>query len=558
MIDFATDTDISGGAFRKERELQPWMPDTELSDTFDLDNKTGSGWDQFKVNKDLFGVDTDYDENYYTTTLDKSSEFYKLKIREAARIADEIEKRPTTNVHILEERGFRVESELDEEEKYSSVIRQQAASTTNATTGKYVPPQRRGQADKNNTSAPASTSKKDDILSKLGMEESASIPIPATGSLQHSSSSLERTDSFEELGGGSSKGSPTMSPSRSDHSQLAQERLKLRMLIVNERLKNSAPVVTNQDNISRSPLLSPLIGDPRSVNALSLEPSTPKVDENVYKEFFDFSLNSKKQDSKREKTIAEWKTFSKGLDKKGVKITTPPNTPPNSIASPTATTTPPTAAPAITSPTKATDKEKNTTTTTPNSKLEKTATKSTLNTEGSTSTTTTTPASTETSTAASKETQAAKSKLNPNAKVFKPSSTSHSVAQPVVATGGYMYGYPADSEEYMSVHGAMYPGYPPYAPRGAIYPNPSFVPTQPILPTQPIYPNGAPVRMSMVGQPGYPVSYPYQIYNQPGSPQMYPPRVMVPGNPAFYPPQQQPPRSTYPLGILYMYVCLRY
>ena len=534
------------------------MPDNEsTSESLELnDNKTGnSRWDQFKANKDLFGVETDYDENYYTTSLDKSSDFYKLKIKEASRIADEIEKRPTTNVHILEERGFRVESELDEEEKYSSVIRQQPTSSASSTTvsaasntsgGKYVPPQRRGQG------SGVGSKKEDSVVSGSGSttstkkEISEEIPIPATGTLglQHSNNSLERTDSFEELGGGSSKGSPTIgSPGRSsDHSQLAQERLRLRLSLVNERLKNSAPVVTNQDNnISRSPLLSPLIGDPRGVNALSLEPSTPKIDENVVKEFFDFSLNSKKnnQDSKREKTIAEWKSFSKGLDKKGVKPTA--DTPPPTTTTTTTTTTP-TAATTTTSEDK--EKDNKTTTQTKPDKKQETA-----------SAPATTPTSSDSkdkdsTSVATKESTAAKSKLNPNAKVFRPGSSSSTTSSSASTTTtgaqqqqqqqAYMYGGGENGEEYINV--PMY-GYPAYGPRGAIY-TPPYVPAQPMIPNQPVYPNGAPVRVAMA-QPGY---YPYPIYNQPGSPQMFPgARVMVPGNPPFYP--QQPPRGNYPLGI---------
>lgn len=55
---------------------------------------TGLGtaeWDQFAVNEKLFGVKTDFDENKYTTELDKNSAFYKERIASADRIARLIE-----------------------------------------------------------------------------------------------------------------------------------------------------------------------------------------------------------------------------------------------------------------------------------------------------------------------------------------------------------------------------------------------------------------------------------------------------------------------------------
>jgi len=56
-------------------------------DTFGTSN---GGWDQFAVNEKLFGVRTQFDENVYTTKLDRSGADFKQREREAQRIANEI------------------------------------------------------------------------------------------------------------------------------------------------------------------------------------------------------------------------------------------------------------------------------------------------------------------------------------------------------------------------------------------------------------------------------------------------------------------------------------
>jgi len=133
---FRTDADISqrkGGG--RERELQQWSagPDVALStddDTFGPLNNTS--WDQFAVNEKLFGVKTNFDENLYTTKLDRSAADFKERERQAQRIANEIIGSATNNPHIAEERNLNVDdSGVNEEDKYGAVVR-----GTNA----YVPP----------------------------------------------------------------------------------------------------------------------------------------------------------------------------------------------------------------------------------------------------------------------------------------------------------------------------------------------------------------------------------------------------------------------------------
>ena len=78
-------------------------------------------WDQFKANKELFNVNATFDENLYTTQLD-TSQMDAKKMAEAERIAKEIESTTTTNIHMAEERGFKVETDFDEEDLYSGVL----------------------------------------------------------------------------------------------------------------------------------------------------------------------------------------------------------------------------------------------------------------------------------------------------------------------------------------------------------------------------------------------------------------------------------------------------
>lgn len=109
-IGFQTDSDISGSAGPKMRELKPWSPNeanTEGQAARTVANGGGGAgaahresetfgpaptgaWDQFETNKRLFGTGSTWDENLYTTKLDKSAPDYKIREKEADRLAAEI------------------------------------------------------------------------------------------------------------------------------------------------------------------------------------------------------------------------------------------------------------------------------------------------------------------------------------------------------------------------------------------------------------------------------------------------------------------------------------
>lgn len=81
------------------------MPDS--TDGFDgsLESTSNTGaWDQFAENEKRFGIKTDYDENIYTTSIDKSHPQYKERIAAADKKAREIERSQAATAHVAEER----------------------------------------------------------------------------------------------------------------------------------------------------------------------------------------------------------------------------------------------------------------------------------------------------------------------------------------------------------------------------------------------------------------------------------------------------------------------
>ncbi|KAG2017742.1 hypothetical protein CC2G_007227 [Coprinopsis cinerea AmutBmut pab1-1] len=140
---FRTDTEISGKkAPARERELKAWadddtpgLPPVNDDDTFGP-NASAGNWDQFSANEKLFGVKASFDENVYTTKLDRNAPDFKERERKAMRIANEIMGSAANNPHIAEERGLIDDSGINEEDKYGAVVRGANA---------YIPPARRAQ-----------------------------------------------------------------------------------------------------------------------------------------------------------------------------------------------------------------------------------------------------------------------------------------------------------------------------------------------------------------------------------------------------------------------------
>lgn len=157
---FKTDVDISRGKSDiRERELQKWTPDAD-EDDLDVPNQTleesSTTWDQFSVNEKKFGVKSTFDEHLYTTKINKNDPKYEQRLKEAERLAKEIESQGGSgNIHLAEDRGIIVDdSGMDEEDLYSGVDRRGndllAALKTNAKPSpakpsKYIAPTLRNQ-----------------------------------------------------------------------------------------------------------------------------------------------------------------------------------------------------------------------------------------------------------------------------------------------------------------------------------------------------------------------------------------------------------------------------
>ena len=93
----------------------------------EINNKNNDEkWDQFEVNKRKYNVISTYNENLYTTVLDKNKISKELNDY-ADKIYNEIKNSSQNeqNIHILEDRGIiqETDGDINEEDKYSSVIK---------------------------------------------------------------------------------------------------------------------------------------------------------------------------------------------------------------------------------------------------------------------------------------------------------------------------------------------------------------------------------------------------------------------------------------------------
>ena len=99
--------------------MQRWTSTADADVDLALEGSgSGGAWDQFKANEQLFGLKSDYDENIYTTRIDRSNPSYREREAAATRLAQDIEGASTNNSHVREERGMNDEDGgLDEEDK---------------------------------------------------------------------------------------------------------------------------------------------------------------------------------------------------------------------------------------------------------------------------------------------------------------------------------------------------------------------------------------------------------------------------------------------------------
>ncbi|PHH92880.1 hypothetical protein CDD83_4023 [Cordyceps sp. RAO-2017] len=146
---FRTDTAISNSRIGNERTLQPWVPDSKDGADGGLEASANNGpWDQFAENERLFGLKTDYDENIYTTAINKNHPQYKERYAAAEKKAREIERSAPVTAHVAEERvmdhvGTSGPGGENEEDKYSGVRRQDFPPLPSGGENRYTPPAKR-------------------------------------------------------------------------------------------------------------------------------------------------------------------------------------------------------------------------------------------------------------------------------------------------------------------------------------------------------------------------------------------------------------------------------
>ncbi|KAL4969015.1 putative PAB1 binding protein (Pbp1) [Aspergillus stella-maris] len=177
---FRTDADISGNLAMRERTLKRWEPGTDANTDLSLESTTPAknNWDQFETNARLFGATSSYNEELYTTRIDRSDPTYKQKEAEAARIAREIETSEVDNAHVREERGLQAPDAGDEEDKYSGVRRDEKSFPPLASgqPNKYTPPALRN-SNQLTATAPAYTG--GPVKRAISTKEAVPAPVQA-------------------------------------------------------------------------------------------------------------------------------------------------------------------------------------------------------------------------------------------------------------------------------------------------------------------------------------------------------------------------------------------
>ncbi|RCV06426.1 hypothetical protein SETIT_1G161300v2 [Setaria italica] len=184
--DLLIDSAISRTHYLEERELERWAPDEGDSECIELekyDRKGNRSWDQFETNAALFGVKSTFNEEIYTTKLERGPHMRELE-KHASRIAREIEGEDTKDIHLAEERGLFLGDDLDHDEeiKYSAVRR----DTDNS---KYKP----------FTNVPSSTRHVDSFNRTVNIDPKDSLACSSTMDEQSPSYMFDDTDSSSNI-----------------------------------------------------------------------------------------------------------------------------------------------------------------------------------------------------------------------------------------------------------------------------------------------------------------------------------------------------------------------
>lgn len=191
---FKTDADISNSGGVRERNLKRWEPSTSSTVDLSLEENGNSNWDQFEANERLYGIKSNYDEKFYTTTIDKSNPLYRQRAVAAEKLAREIEASSAMSSHVSEERGQIIPNDngQDDEDKYSGVRRDFTPLVTRQS-NTYTPPAKRAPTGQPTVlGAPVDPAI---ISSQLAPSDAAN---PKTHTLAGSSQSQQHIDDVQQ------------------------------------------------------------------------------------------------------------------------------------------------------------------------------------------------------------------------------------------------------------------------------------------------------------------------------------------------------------------------
>ncbi|KAM0276931.1 hypothetical protein ACHAQH_006262 [Verticillium albo-atrum] len=324
---FRTDAAISNSRFGAERTLQPWMPDS--TDGMDEGLETSNNkvpWDQFAENERRFGIKTDYDENIYTTAIDKNHPKYRERMAAAEKKAREISGSQAATAHVAEERimdfGGGDDRGGDEEDKYSGVRRQEfpALSTRE---NKYTPPAKRAPAAQSTvTGAPIDPAIISSQVRAPSKKPSSTRPDDTKSQFvsPKSSATLQTDNSKPMEHKMASKASPkgeNPKPTGADNKEASAEPAK--QTEVNQADKTSTPL--------RAPATSSRAKSPQAVAKEGAPSAALTVERDVLNSFKTFAsqqrqnadkIRTSKAKADKEVKLTELKKFAQGF-----KLSTP-------------------------------------------------------------------------------------------------------------------------------------------------------------------------------------------------------------------------------------------
>lgn len=309
---FQTDSQISGHGY-VERELTAWQPSGDDLTFGALGQGQGgkhqAKWDQFQANQELYGVKDSWDENLYTTKLD-SKKFTAEQRAHAAKMAREIERKESGNMHMQEERNQVMSADfadMDEEDRYGAVV------------GTGRSKQSRSMADSNWRTKPSGCSKAPDELKQVLKQEPSQMAPTLAQPFYPSPADMD--PSIVSWG--------PKEAAQDASQEVVEERHRVRQLLVQERSGHTSGGSSPKGSPALSPQPSP------SLRALQLDPARGVLQGDVRDEFHQFKEDEKNRKKgggsasgvQREQVTQRLKEFSNTLNRKDSGSSSPASSP---------------------------------------------------------------------------------------------------------------------------------------------------------------------------------------------------------------------------------------